>query len=97
MLIPTVTEPPLDLLPTRADSFTGRAAQRVRDHGVRELDHRCSDSIDVRLLWSQSDGRVLLVVCDGKTGDAFSVEVEPGDALEAFHHPYAYTAFKRAA
>jgi hypothetical protein len=47
--------------------------------------------------WSQPDERILLVVSDSKTGDAFSVDVEPGDALEAFHHPYSYAAFKRAA
>ena len=97
MPIPTTTEPPLELLPTGADSFTGRAAQRATGDRVRELDHRCADSIDVRLLWTHPEERVLLVVCDGKTGDAFSLEVESGDALEAFHHPYAYAAFRRAA
>jgi len=43
------------------------------------------------------DDGILLVVSDSKTGDAFSVEVERPDALEAFHHPYSYAAFKCAA
>jgi len=34
---------------------------------------------------------------DGRTGDAFSVEVRDGErALDVFHHPYAYAATRRA-
>ena len=97
MLTPTVTESPLHLAPTGADSFSDLAPELSRDRRTRELDHRRADGIDVRLLWSQPDGRILLAVSDSKTGDAFSVEVEPGDALEAFHHPYSYAASKRRA
>jgi hypothetical protein len=62
-------------------------------HHLRELDRRCSDGIDVHLLWNQRDNRVLVAVSDLKTGDAFSVEVpERASALEVFHHPYAYAA-----
>ena len=97
MLTPTVTESPTHLELTGADSFSNRGPELTTDRPTRELDHRRVDGIDVRLLWSQSDERILLVVSDSKTGDAFSVEVEPGDALEAFHHPYSYAAFKHAA
>ena len=51
--------------------------------------------IDIRLLWNQLDGRIILAVSDSKTGDAFSIEIEPSDALEAFQHPYSYAAFTR--
>ena len=58
---------------------------------MRELDHRNSDGIDVRLLWCQHDGRVLVAVSDAKTGDAFTVEVREGEnAMTVFHHPFAY-------
>ena len=97
MLTPTVTESPVHLEPAGADSFIDRGPELSGDGRTRELDHRRADGIDVRLLWSQSDERILLVVSDSKTGDAFSVEVEPGDALEAFHHPYWYAAVKHAA
>lgn len=63
---------------------------------LREVDHRRTDGIDVRLLWRPADDRVLLAVADAWTGDAFSVEVEPGDAFEAFRHPYSYAAVMRA-
>jgi hypothetical protein len=60
---------------------------------MRELHSRRNDGIQVRLLWSEADGRVAVSVDDAKTGDAFAVEVRPGDrALDVFHHPYAYAA-----
>jgi hypothetical protein len=60
---------------------------------VHELDHRTSDGIDVRLLWSKRDGRVLVTVADEKSGERFTIEVPEGErALEVFHHPYAFAA-----
>lgn len=59
---------------------------------LRELDHRTSDGIDVRLLWDPDGDRVHVAVTDAKTGDAFTVAVAPGQrAYDVFHHPYAYT------
>jgi hypothetical protein len=56
-----------------------------------ELDHRVSDGIHVRLLWSPEDDRVLVAVSDARTGDEFTVEVaDRSRALDVFHHPYAY-------
>jgi len=64
---------------------------------TRELDHRISDGIEVRLLWRAHDGAVLVAVSDARTGEAFSVEVGEGErALDVFHHPFAYAA-RRAA
>lgn len=60
---------------------------------VRELDARVSDGIQVRLLWSPDDGRVLVSVTNIRSAHAFSLEVgedeSPGDV---FHHPFAYAA-----
>jgi hypothetical protein len=59
----------------------------------RELDHRSSDRIEVRLLWRESDDRVIVAVADGKTGEQFTVEVRKGqNALDVFHHPFAHAA-----
>lgn len=60
---------------------------------IRELDHRRNDGIDVRLLWSETDGQITVAVHDAKTGETFEIEVEGRDALDAFHHPYAHAAF----
>jgi hypothetical protein len=64
-----------------------------RTYITRELDRRTGDGIEVRLLWSQNDGRVTVAVTDTKTGEAFELPVRDGErALEVFHHPYAYAA-----
>jgi hypothetical protein len=62
---------------------------------LRELDHRRNDGIDVRLLWDPADDRVVVTVSDAKTGESFAMLVEPHDALDAFHHPYAHAPDQR--
>jgi len=62
---------------------------------IRELDRRHAGGIDVRLLWNEADNEIRVVVSDFTTGEAFSVDVNPSDALEAFHHPYPYAASRR--
>jgi YD repeat-containing protein len=57
---------------------------------IRELDHRTSDGIDVRLLWDSRTNRVSITVQDERTEEAFVLEVPGADAREAFMHPYAY-------
>ena len=64
---------------------------------LRELDHRVSDGIDVRLLWRPQDDRALVTVADSKTGQSFTIEVGAGQrALDVFHHPFAYAGNPRA-
>ena len=59
--------------------------------GMRELDHRHSDGIDVRLLWDQGNNRVHVAVNDRKSGESFIVEVREGEsAAKVFQHPFAY-------
>jgi hypothetical protein len=63
---------------------------------LRELDHRVSDGIDVRLLWRPHDDRALVTVADSKTGESFTIEVAADQrALDVFHHPYAYAGNRR--
>jgi hypothetical protein len=64
---------------------------------TRELDHRESDGIDVRLLWRERDGAVLVAVADSRTGEAFTIELRDGERpLDVFRHPYAYADERRA-
>jgi hypothetical protein len=58
---------------------------------LRELDHRSGDGFDVTLLWNARTGRVFVTVEDARTDDAFRIAVDPRDASDAFHHPYAYS------
>jgi hypothetical protein len=78
---------------TPSDGIVLGAMTPTITHLTRELDSRTFDGIEVRLLWSEHDGRVLVAVNDSKTGDSFSLEVHEGErAMDVFHHPYAYAA-----
>jgi hypothetical protein len=65
------------------------------DTSIRELDHRTSDGVHVTLLWSERTNRVFVSAVDGRSGSSIRFEVAPGDALDAFHHPYAYAERQR--
>jgi hypothetical protein len=94
MTTPTITELPLPLEPTTPDSFLDPSPGAAAS-AIRELDRRQSDGIDVRLLWHQTLDQIVVTVFDAKAGDAFDIEVERHEALDAFHHPYAHAAFRR--
>ncbi len=57
---------------------------------IRELDHRRSDGIDVRLLWNSRTNRVSVAVEDHHSGETFVLEVPGAQARDAFAHPFAY-------
>ena len=58
---------------------------------TRELDHRRAHGIKVTLLWNAETKGVFVSVAE-RDGDRFQFQVSPADALDAFHHPYAYAA-----
>ncbi len=64
---------------------------------IRELDSRSNDSIDVALLWNSQTNRLYVAVQDTRRGESFEFEADPADALEAFHHPFAYAGTRRPA
>lgn len=91
----------VDDQPPDRDATRGDTAPPVREDArpatmpVRELDHRTADGIDVWLLWREGDGRVLVAVADEKSGGRFVIELRDGErALDVFHHPYAYAAWR---
>jgi len=57
---------------------------------IRELDHRRSDGMDVRLLWNSRTNRVSVAVEDHHTGETLVLEVPGAQARDAFAHPFAY-------
>jgi hypothetical protein len=59
----------------------------------RELDHRSSNGIDVTLSWCPDQDLLFVTVLDD-AGDSFELVVEAHEALEVFHHPYAYAAYR---
>jgi hypothetical protein len=58
----------------------------------RELDHRSAGGIEVALLWSRRTNRLWVAVDDGLCDRSFTFDVDGSNALDAFHHPYAYAA-----
>lgn len=63
---------------------------------ARELDGRLHDGVDVRLLWDPRTNRVFVTVDDLRAGESFQFDVPAPDALEGFHHPFAYAAVAAA-
>jgi hypothetical protein len=63
----------------------------IRRPGPRELAHRRSCGIDVRLIWDPAGDEVTVEVRDG---DAPALVVPVGERapLDVFRHPYAYAA-----
>jgi hypothetical protein len=61
---------------------------------ARELDARAGDGLDVRLLWYPATDAVTVWVYDAKYSNAFELAVEPDEAVDAFHHPFAYASFR---
>jgi hypothetical protein len=59
---------------------------------ARELAQRRSGTDEVLLLWHPESDRVELTLHDSVTGASFQIDVAPGDAIDAFYHPYAYMA-----
>jgi hypothetical protein len=62
----------------------------------RELAHRSNDGIEVTLFWSKPSSRVTIAVLDTHSDEALEFDVDGSAALDAFNHPYAYAATRRA-
>ena len=62
---------------------------------TRELDYRAADGVEVMLLWHASGDFLSVVVSDARIGEIFELVLdERDDAMDVFHHPYAYAAHR---
>ena len=61
-----------------------------------ELDSRHAGGIEVALLWNKLTNRLWVSVIDTRSGESFELDVESQNALDVFHHPFAY-AVRRGA
>jgi len=59
-------------------------------NGLKARAQTYGDGIAVTLLWEPGSDSVLVAVADERTSDRFQIRVNAADALDAFHHPYAY-------
>jgi hypothetical protein len=56
----------------------------------RELAERVSNGTHGRLLWRQTTRQLSVEVRDADSDRAAAIPVQSEQALDAFHHPYAY-------
>jgi hypothetical protein len=61
-------------------------------HPICELASRASNGIAVALLWNRGSNELRVCVTDTRTGVYFELAAERDNALDVFHHPYAYAA-----
>ena len=61
---------------------------------AHELDYRENDGVEVALLWYPATNRLAVRVNDTRANEQFELDVESYEALDAFHHPYAYAAYR---
>ena len=57
-----------------------------------ELAHRENDGIAVTLLWHTETEQLTVSVRDWRTGAGFDLAAAARNAMDVFHHPYAYAA-----
>jgi hypothetical protein len=76
----------------RAPTLTRAVAKDDGPSPARELAQRRSGTVEVLLLWHPESDQVELAVRDLATDASFHIDVAPGDAIDAFYHPYAYAA-----
>jgi hypothetical protein len=69
-------------MPVSSTAFTQR----------RELAHRASDGIEVTLFWNADEDSLAVVLFDSKNDQLLEIAVRPDQAMNAFHHPYVYSA-----
>ena len=65
--------------------------QLTANDTLEELDYRESNGISVSLRWNRRSNQLSVVVEDNRCGLAFTLDARPDNALDIFHHPYAYT------
>ena len=75
-----------------ADRAANLATGERTSAPTRELAQRRSGADEVLLLWHPESDRVELAVRNLATGVGCQIEVAPGDAIDAFYHPFAYAA-----
>lgn len=59
---------------------------------IHELASRASNGIEVTLLWNCRSDELRVCVSDSRTGIQLELVAERHNALDVFHHPYAYAA-----
>ena len=74
--------------------FSASGTQDIVDASLEELAYRENNGIEVTLLWDRTGGTFAVFVVDSRRDERFELDVAGSEAMEVFHHPYAYAAFR---
>jgi hypothetical protein len=69
-------------------------SQDVLDAALEELAYRENNGIEITLFWDRTGGSFSVFVVDTRRDERFELDVAGHEAMEVFHHPYAYAAFR---
>jgi hypothetical protein len=70
----------------------GTLMKVVIEEPTRELAQRRTGSVEILLIWHPISNNVELRIHDTSQKEESGFRVPPGEAMEAFRHPYAYAA-----
>jgi hypothetical protein len=62
---------------------------------IVDLADRHSSDLDVVLLWGKRSGRFWVLVTHRSSGRTARIDATAGNALDVFHHPFAYAGETR--
>lgn len=60
----------------------------------RELAARETDGVAVTLIWHSETDHLTVSVRDERTGEELDLAAHARNAMDVFHHPYAYAAHR---
>ena len=76
----------------RADGYSPRTRGLITRACTRELAKRNTGAVEIALIWHMVTDSLSVSVKDASTGAEFQLVVEAAEAMDVFHHPYAYAA-----
>jgi len=76
----------------RANGYSPGTRGSKRKARTRELARRKTGAVEIALLWHMVTDSLLVSVKDAITGAEFQLTVDAAEAMDVFHHPYAYAA-----
>jgi len=72
-------------------------ANGITRTNFRELARRATGGLEVALLWSANENRLVVTVSDAGSGERSTLNPDNDNALDVFYHPYAYAALQATA
>lgn len=76
----------------RADGYSPRTRGLIAKACTRELARRKTGAVEIALFWHMVTDSLSVSVKDASNGTEFQLVVDAAEAMDVFHHPYAYAS-----